>query len=242
MQKLPIGGPPGVPGISVTSDLGLALSDFAMRKISAEMMQYFRRHRLTLRNPNSIDLLNLIMRFQLPEPVIGEMVVEQRPAGVEISWHACRMSFALVGDGASAAPTETGGTVFTTGNTIGSMATLYGQGEVCSSAMDGGKLHPTGIYQLQVSRIPAVTEIRLAFLTSNGPGAARYLGAVGRGDSSDSSLEYFGDGRFQYASGNQIETRDVFLPLRFDRGSRVITSSPSSGEHGKWKITVMGTM
>jgi hypothetical protein len=232
---------PVVPEISVTTQDGLALSDFPNLVVSAEMMRHLRRHILTVRNTNTIDLHNFAMRFQLPEPVFGNLLIEDRPAGIEIIWHACRISFALTGEGASAAPIRGGGTTISTGGTPGSVAALYGNGEVCSAAMDNEKLLPTGIHQLQIARIPAVTAIRLAFLTSDGPDGSRYLETREARDSEPASFIHFGDGRFQYSSGGHTETRDVFLPLRFDGKLRVINSLPSSGEHGKWKIEIMTT-
>ena len=106
--------------------------------------------------------------------------------------------------------------------------------------MDDDRKHPTGIYQLQIAHIPAFTAIVLAFLTSNSPDASRYLESGGH-DPAPPAFINFGDGRFQYSSGNKIETRDVFVPLRFDRRLRKITSMPSPGEHGKWTISIRYT-
>jgi hypothetical protein len=220
----------------------LTLSDFPDLTVSADMTQHLRRHILTVKNPNTVVLTDFIMRFQLPEPVLGGLLVENRPAGVEISWHACRTSFALMGNGASAAPAGNGAIRMSTGAAPGSSATLFGQGEVCSSAMDNEKLHRTGIYQLQIERLPAIAEIRLAFLTSNGPEDRLYSEISGEdGVSDNAGLPYYGDGRYQYSSGGHTETRDVFVPLQFDRKLRSISSSPSSGEHGKWRIRRMTT-
>ncbi len=218
-----------VPQVSLKTDSGLAASDFPSRTISAEMMRDLRRHRLIVANPNAVDVQDFVLRFQLPEPVTGDLVIEDRPAGVEIVWHACRMTFNLLGKGASTYPTQGGGTVITTAPNPGSMATLRGTGEGCSAAMDSKDLHPTGIYQLKVARLPARTAIRLAFVTSNGPEGERYLEAA-RNSPSDDSLSYFGDGMWHYLSGDHIETRPIFVPLRFDRDSRTITSEPSSSE------------
>lgn len=185
-----------VPEISVTTLNGLTLSDFPSLVISSEMMLHLRRHSLTVRNRNAVDLNNLVIRFQLPEPVFGNLVIEDHPPGVEIAWHACRIPFALTGAGASTEPLAGGGTRITTG-VSGAMATLYGSGEVCSASMDNDKLRPTGIYQLQIARVPAVTVIKLSFLTSNGPDGQRYI-EISKGVPHPSSLNYFGDGRFQY--------------------------------------------
>jgi len=107
--------------------------------------------------------------------------------------------------------------------------------------MDNEKLQPTGISQLRIARLPAVTEIRLAILTSDGPAGHSYIEYANEiMRSYPNALQYFGDGRFQYTSGGHTETRDVFVPLRFDQKTRTINSLPASGEHGKWRITIMG--
>jgi len=229
---------PVVPEISITTQEGLAPSDFPNLIVSSEMMQHLRRHVLTVKNTNTIDLGDFVMRFQLPEPVFGDLRIEDRPAGIEITWHACRVAFALSGNGASTTPLPGGGTQITTGSTPGSTAVFRSNQEVCSEKMDNEKLRPTGIYELRIERLPAVTLIRLAFLTSNGREGQSYVMFSGFGDSDPTALSYFGDGRFQYSSGGHIETRDVLVPLHFDRGLRTIISSPSSGEHGKWKLTI----
>ena len=228
-----------VPEISVSTSNGLTLSDFPNRVISADMMHFLHRHSLVVKNTNTIDLDNVVIRFQLPEPVAGGAIVEERPAGVEITWHACRVSASLAGDGASAAPLAGGGTSITTGATAGSAAFLtYSAVEVCSATMDNDTLSPTGIYQLQIARLPAATAIRMAFLTSDSPLGNNYMN-ITKHIKLEDGLPYFGDGRFQYISGNHTDTKDVFVPMQFDWKRRVISSSPSSGEHGKWKLTVI---
>ncbi len=230
---------PVVPEISITTQEGLAPSDFPTLVVSSEMMEHLRRHVLTIKNTNTIDLGDFVMRFQLPEPVFGDLRIEDRPAGIEITWHACRVAFALSGNGASTTPLPGGGTQITTGSTPGSTAVFRSNQEVCSEKMDNEKLRPTGIYELRIERLPAVTLIRLAFLTSNGREGQRYLMFSGFGDSDPTALSYFGDGRFQYSSGGHIETRDVLVPLHFDRRLRTIRSSPSSGERGEWTLMIL---
>ena len=113
-KKLDSIGQVAVPEIALTTQHGLVLSDFSSLSISEDMMRHLRRHVLSLRNLNPISLQNIVLRFQLPEPVIGKLIVEDQPAGIEVTWHACRISFALAGDGASATtipPTEVPGSV-----------------------------------------------------------------------------------------------------------------------------------
>jgi hypothetical protein len=228
-----------VPDISVTTNAGLVPSDFPDRTISPEMMQHLRRQMLVVKNTNAIDIENIVIRFQLPEPVFGELIVEDRPAGVEVTWHACRIRFSVAGKGAFAKPSADGGTELGAGS-VGELASMKADNEVCEQAMDGKELQPTGIYQLKIARLPAVTEVHLAFLTSNSPDS-KYLRAIGELNPEEGLL-YYGDGRFQYLLGNnQTKTKDVFIPMKFDKERRAISSSSSSGEHGKWKISKLFT-
>jgi hypothetical protein len=205
----------------------------------ADMMRYLRRHSLTIQNTNSVDIQGFAVRFQLPESVFGNLVIEDSPAGVEVTWHACRLSFNLVGDGASAT-TGQGGTRIATGAVAGSSAVAYANREICSVAIDNKNFHPTGIYQLRVAKLPASTTIRLAFVTSNDPESQGY---IERHDSrgSNSLLSYFGDGRWQYSSDHHVETQPIFVALRFDANKRTLTSEPSSSETGKWKLNLIQT-
>ncbi len=229
-----------VPNVSIKTDPGLTASDFPSRIISADMMRDLRRHTLSVINPNLIDLQDFVIRFQLPEPVVGGLVIEDRPAGVEIVWNACRVRFNLLGDGASSRPTEGGGTTITTAPSAGSTAGMLGQGEECSAAMDNEHLPSTGVYRLKIARLPAKTAIRVAFLTSIAAEGQRYLEAIRNGPS-DGSLVYFGDGKWHYVSGDHVETKRIFVPLRFENGNRTITSEPSSIEVGKYHPSVFQT-
>jgi hypothetical protein len=219
-----------IPEVSIRTDPGLAASDFPSRTISPDMMHNLRRHRLNISNRNSIDLRDLAIRFQLPEPVIGGLVIEDRPAGVEIVWHACRMRFNLIGEGASSHPTPDGGTMITTAPIPGSGAAMSAQSEECSGSMDSKDLPPTGLYQLKIARLPAKTAIRVAFLTSIGPEGQFYLEAM-RDMPSGDSLVYFGNGTWNCLIGDRVETRKILIPLRIDTGSRAIMTEPSSEEN-----------
>ncbi len=183
---------PTVPNVSISTIDGLSTSDFPDRTISAEMTTYLRRHRIVVSNYNTVNLSDIVIRFQLPEPVTGGIVIEDEPPGVAVRWYACRISFTLTGAGASAAETATGGTVIATGTSAGSSATMVGDSEVCSAAMTGEQLRPTGIYQLGIDMLPASTSIRLAMLTSNGPEGSTYR-ELAAGDNADANtLVYFG--------------------------------------------------
>jgi hypothetical protein len=231
---------PVVPNVSVTTQVGLTLTDFPNLSISENMEQHLRRNVLTVRNPNTIPLTDFVMRFQFPEPVIDSLVTEDLPPGIDTSWHACRMSFALngIGQGASVEPTPEGGTKITTAPAAGSGGVLSGNGEVCSAAMDNKKLRATSNYQLRIARLPATTSIRIAFLTEPEPNSSEsmqhFLASI------PNALLYFGNGSFQYSSRGQTESRSVFVPLQFDRRLRNISSLPSSEDHSKW--TPMTTM
>jgi hypothetical protein len=224
-----------VPQLSISTRLGLTLSDFSDLTVSPEMMKTLRRHGLAVSNPNRVELQNLVVRFQLPEPVIGNLVVEDKPAGVDIAWNACRLSMTLVGkDGVSAAPAPDG--IEITASKPGVAAGLGFGREVCSPDMNNRHLEPTGIYQLKIERIPAMASITVGFLTSDDPAAIN--GIVDGSDKDPNVLNYFGEGTYQYLSNGQTETRTIFVPLLFDAGSRAISSLPSSGERGKWKISI----
>jgi hypothetical protein len=229
-----------VPDVSVVTQEGLAPHDFRDLTISPGMTRELRRQILTLRNPNSFDLKNLVIRFQLPEPVLGEFQLENGPAGVAVEMNPCRMSMALVGDNASAAPTPEGGTRISTGGHAGDVAAMQMMGEVCSVAMHNPQMRLTGIYQLKIAVLPANELVRIAFLTTNGAAGRSYLESSS-GDPSEGLL-FFGDGSYQYEIAEQVHTESLFVELKFDSNLRRLTSLPASGEHGKWKIRkMMGT-
>jgi hypothetical protein len=228
-----------VPQLTIATREGLPLSDFPDLIVSAEMTQTLRRHSLLVVNLNEVELQNFVVRFQLPEPVIESLIIESRPAGVEISWNACRMSLFLVGEGASAKPLPGGGAQITTAPRAGASAGISGGGEVCSPDMNNKNMAPTGIYQLQIERIPASATIQLGFLTSNDP--KNFYLEITKNESDLTSLRYFGDGTYQLVSDGRQVTRPIFVELSFDPNIRAITSLPSSGERGKRKIRLMHT-
>lgn len=212
-----------VPDVTLVTRQGLMISDFPNLTISAAMMEHLRRQSLTVRNPNRAELWTVVLRFQLPEPVVGRMVIESKPAGVEITWNACRMGLSVIGNGASASPVPGGGFVISTAPKAGASATAVGGSEVCSPDMNNRRLSPTGIYQLQIDRMPALTPIRLAFLTSDDP-ESFYLHTARHTNRSS----YCGRGTYQFVSEGRTETFSIFVGLSFDPASRTITSMPPS--------------
>lgn len=223
-----------VPGVSIVTQEGLAPHDFRNLTISPEMTNELRRQVLTIQNPNSVELKNLVIRFQLPEPVFGEPQVESAPAGVAIEMDPCRMSLSLVGTDASMKPTPESGLQISTGSHAGDVAGVQGMGEVCSQAMHNPQMHLTGIYQLRVATLPSKESIKLVLLTTNGAAGRMYLETM-TGDRSG-GLSFYGDGSYQLESQGQVETRPLFVELVFDREKRKLNSLPASGERGKWKI------
>jgi hypothetical protein len=230
---------PEVPAITLTTNEGLPLSDFPNGTIhSPEIMRHLRRHNLVVENQNNFEIYNFSARIQLPEPIVQSPLIEERPAGVEVLWQPCRMEISLAGTDATATRTEEGSTRLSTGAAPGSSATLYASRlESCSSNASNETLSPTGIYKVQIERLPASSVIRVGFLTSNGPEARRYLSSQQR-ESDPTILDYFLDGSYQYMSAGQSQTRLIFVPLKFDQEKRVMTSLPSSGESGKWRINL----
>jgi hypothetical protein len=219
-----------VPEMSLATQAGLVPTDFPDLSISPEMMGKLRRQILTVRNNNQVGVENLVMRFQLPEPVIGSVVIEDRPAGVEVTWNACRVSFAARGQG-SVKELPNGGQQLSTAPKAGAAIWSFGTGEVCSQAMNS--LRPTGVYQLQIDHLPSNREVRLAFLTSNGPEAREYLeNFTGNPIPDDSSLSFYGDGTYQISAGNLTETKRIFMRLEFNQTSREIISLPSADKCG----------
>jgi hypothetical protein len=228
-----------VPELSIATQEGLTISDFPDLTVSSEMLERLRKHTLVVVNPNQIELHNLVVRFQLPEPVYGNLVIEDRPAGVEITWNACRMVASVAGQG-SATPLQGGGTRLTTAP--GASISMGGNGdEECSPEMNNAQMQPTGLYQLKIERLPSVTTIRLGFLTSNASGAGFYMQAFEEHASEppSSALNYFGEGTFQVLKGDNAQTRPIFIPLTFDPKRRSISSSPASGETGKWTMNLI---
>jgi hypothetical protein len=226
-----------VPEISMVTQNGLTLTDFPDLSISSEMSHELRRQNLAIMNPNRIDLLNFVMRFQLPEPIVGSPIIEYRPAGVELTWNPCRLQSSVIG---SAAPTGNGGIAITTDAKPGSFARMLVTGdEVCSAAMNNKSLHLTGIYQLKIGRIPAGEVIRLGFLTSNGKGTDPYHMKVEK--LQDSTINFYGDGTYQYISNNQTVTQPIFVQLIFDESTRQVSSMSSSDECDECKITKLAT-
>jgi len=219
---------PRLPLISVATQNGLPLSDFQDLAVSANKMQHLRRQTITALNPNQISLENVAIRFQLPERVVFKtFTLEDRPPGVEITWHACRVSFSLVGDGAAATPTAGGGTKITTAAKEGASAALIGDGEKCTEAMDNPNQRPTELYQLRIAHLPSGTPIRIGFLTTNEDDDFTPLMPLSA--DLNEGLPYFGVGTFQFSFGGSTETRAILVPLEFDGSKRNIMSLPTEG-------------
>jgi hypothetical protein len=215
----------------ITTRQGLIISDFPDLTISPGMMEHLRRHSLIVINPNQAELQNLAVRFQLPEPVIGKIVIESRPAGVEVAWNACRLSAFIVGNGASARPVPGEGIELSTAPKAGASASQVLGGEVCSPDMNNKNLHPTGIYQLQIERMPALSTIKLGFLTSNDTTDSYFQLPI------DSST-YCGDGTYQFVFNGSTETFPIFVPLSFNPVSRAIASLATSDKRVKCPRTL----
>jgi len=227
---------PVVPEMSITTNNGLNPSDFQNGNITADMMRHYRRHSLTVKNTNVVDISNITVRLQLPEPVVVDHIIEERPPGIEISWDACRMSWTLSGDGASSEATPSGGIQVTTASVVGAGAVLSGGREVCSASMTGAARHSVDVYKLGVSRLPAGSSIRLAFHTLDVAGEVGDQKLSSLNVSDPDILLFYGDGTFQFQNRGQTITRRVFMPLHFSEQQRRITSLPSSGEVGRWKL------
>ncbi len=216
-----------IPQVSVVTQYGLTLTDFPDLSISSEMSHELRRQNLAIKNPNRIDILNFVMRFQLPEPVVGPPVIEYRPAGVDLTWNPCRLRSSVIG---SAEPTSNGGVSITSDAKPGAFAGMFVTGdEVCSAEMNNKSPHLTGIYQLKIDRLPAGEVIRLGFLTSDGEGTDPYREKVRKLQNST----FCGDGTYQVTSNNQTDTRSIYVQLTFDERTRRVSSMPSSREHGE---------
>jgi hypothetical protein len=120
------------------------------------------------------------------------------------------MVFNLSGDGASAATTSDG-IELSVAPRPGAEASYRGTGEECSTRNNTSGI-PTGIYRLSIERVPALTTIGVAFLTSNGPEAGLWSLSGSKQYSDPDVLPYYGDGHYQVGT----ELRSVLVLLRCD--------------------------
>ena len=80
---------PSLPNITISTVAGLTIPDFPTT-ITATDCQEAREHRLRITNNSAVDILNLVARVQIPEPVIASQLCN-RPLGTEVSWSPIRM-------------------------------------------------------------------------------------------------------------------------------------------------------
>jgi hypothetical protein len=220
-----------LPVVRLTTNNSLPLADFPNAEIlSPKATTQLRSHNLEIENKNSVVLHNFTVRIQLPEPIVQEPLIKERPSGVEVILEPCRSESSLTGDSATAKRSN-GRMTITTANKKGSSATVIFNKEVCAKNINNKVLSPTGIYELQIERLPSSSKFSIGFFTSNGAKARKYLEAEEiRSDSM--FVDDYIDGSFQVITDGETKKYTIFVELKFDKEKRLIKSQTPASSPG----------
>jgi len=98
---------PDLPLIEISTGPGISLGEEAGSEVTSEDINHLRQHRFRIRNPNDVEIKNIVAHVQLPEPVTKTLKIA-RPAGVEIDWQPKRMDLRAFARGQGAKVVRTG--------------------------------------------------------------------------------------------------------------------------------------
>lgn len=79
------------PSVGLYTTVALTSSRLPNIPFPPLIASYLRRQALGVSNPShQFDFQNIVIRFQLPEPVFGGYVIEHNPGGAQVAWDRCR--------------------------------------------------------------------------------------------------------------------------------------------------------
>jgi hypothetical protein len=195
---------PVIPSMEITTLPGLSTES---GEVTMGMYQKYRERRLVIRNPNSVDLRNFTARVQLPEPATTQPpasigpLTPDAPPGINIRW----------------APEHTG---------------WFAMGVGWRWSPSGGPSTTEKMeWQLAIATIPALTQIKIPFLT-----IPNTIGGLRSGFTETNSrvlIDYL-DGSFQYGGPEGWKTQRVLMPILFDPTNRTLRTLPSENTGTNW--------
>lgn len=258
---------PKLPKIRLSTSDGLPiLGD----KITGEQSAHLKLHHLDVVNGEKVEIFNLCARVQLPEPILPLDVRSpiQKPVGSNIDWHQIKFSSKIIATGKG--PEGRGPTVekngewtrFTTAPEEGSTVGIHGTlpTNECfkpkedrpglSAQFTGANI--SGIWELQIDKVPSGKPFQIDFFTTNGPEAKAFLaflnppkddfptGFPNLREIPKDTIPFFIEGNFQYQNQQIVGTRHFFIPVFYDPKTRALSSGEPQEGPGKWRPFMLG--
>jgi hypothetical protein len=201
-----------------------------------------------VQNWNDVEIDNFCSRLQLPEPIIEIEGKPEASVGVQVVWRPLLDTNVLM-IGGSGGRNESG--AWSSGGSrlfpqyVQSCFFPQGHRAVRASFMAG---ITTGIWELQIDKIPPGGYVLVRFLTSNSKTFTKYLefanapiwpfptnAAPAKPDIADTNAVRFSlEGQYQFQSEIKPGTQHFFMPLQFDQATRGLSSLPVQADFGHW--------
>jgi hypothetical protein len=206
---------------------------------------YLKEYELLLRNTSDVELNNLCSRIQLPEPIVETPEPPEKFIGTQLDCKPTIKSNVLV--------KGTGGRGW-----VGGASAVYPQYvEPCfwpdsNRGLKGSLMSAdtaTGIWELQVDKIPPKGYVRVRFITSTAPEVTNYVTFANtplwssppnpQTVEDTNELRFHFEGQYQFQSEVKPGTQRFFVPLIYDQKTRNLSSLPATSDVGHWHAITM---
>jgi hypothetical protein len=199
---------PSLPRISLRTLSGLRL--IAGRIITAENADIFRDHELIVENNSRLDLRDVQIRIQFPEPLLEFATTETQPIGTSILVQAPRVALESV------PASDTAGLQVRWNLTAGDPA-------------EPSRLRQFDVMLVHASRLPALQRIGLT-LVSPRPSAPVSISDV-LDNNSEVVFRYSVQGTFAFDWNREVRHIKVWSHLSYDPQARRVSSGPTLASH-----------
>jgi hypothetical protein len=200
-----------------------------------------RWNNLSIRNASDVDIFNLRCRLQLPEAIVETSPVNKM-AGVNVEWSPEFINPIVVSGtvsrgsnggislgGHSAIETPINGSQFNRPYKHGTMS-------IFSGAETGGG-NATGIWELNLDRLPSNYSVNVEFITSSTE--TNYNGIWFSPNYTNSDMRFYLEGEYQFKSNTVMVSQYFFSPITFDEGQRKLSISETRKDFGTNTLVIM---
>ena len=221
---------PAPPTFSILTSDGLRAPTRVGDSIMAADLERRRSQVLVIRNENDVGLTDMSVRFQFPEPIVGQAYIRTDDSVGDLTLVPCRMGLAVSGAAASATVGKTGRLRIDASGRGAAVATAAP--EVCANDDEAGRQRPTGIYRLRVDKMLPRAELQIFFETAIDPKSPPF--SVLFGEPLPEDLPFFGEGTVWFDDGATPKKIEVFVPIGYDSQLRQMSVLP--GSKSDWKL------
>ena len=203
---------------------------------------HLRLSRLVVRNSSDVAIESFCSRLQLPEPISETLQTNLTP-GTTIGWHPLVDRIVIKGTGGR---TQSGlwlGPTSRISFVEEPMAFFprFAKGEIGTFSRAGDL---TGVWELNISRLPPGGYVSLSFLSSNDREGTNYIAMASvplwslspnpQRAPNTNELRYSFEGEYGYAEGAKMQKQHFLVPIIYDDAARLSYSLPIQKDCGKW--------